>query len=70
MSKKSLFRTADFNFSQQIAAKYTIFRKSANLLVLVFFRLFGTRVMNTITRNNFLESKKENEKEMGRFLLR
>jgi hypothetical protein len=43
------------NFSNHIARKYTIFRKSANLPALIFLRLFGIR-MNKITNINRIES--------------
>ncbi|MBF8251523.1 MAG: hypothetical protein HW382_1151 [Deltaproteobacteria bacterium] len=55
-SKTSLIGFGGFNFSKKVASKYAIFRKSINLPVLIFLRLFGTKVVNRITNISRLES--------------
>ncbi|MCF6155900.1 MAG: hypothetical protein E3K36_11750 [Candidatus Brocadia sp.] len=55
-SKLSATYLSGFNFSKQIARKYTIFRKSVNLPVLIFLRLFGAGIVNKITNINRIES--------------
>ena len=54
--KNALFiRFCSFSFSKRIVSKYFIFRKSSNLPILIFLRLFGTG-MNKITNINRIES--------------
>lgn len=55
-SKILLIGLGGFRFSKRISGKYTIFRKSSHLPVLVFLGLFGTRVVNKITNINRIES--------------
>ena len=53
--KASLIGLGGFHFSNQISAKYIIFRKSTNLPALIFLRLFATGIVNEITNINHME---------------